>query len=1636
MFKTKSKILRKLSAGFMAGLCAFSMIGTSLSGAITASAASTSTENSAFPSADTVIAKAATLLGSPYTFGNKGYWYAYNQDQYTPLSVQTINNLGIDCSGLVYYTLTQLGYKTSGFSWNNPVPVDTAHWLTVSDSCTITYNGVTSKVDVEKENIKTTDRPYWECSDGSTITPGSVVVAENPGGIDHAWIYMGEFNSRSDVVSYLKSIGVSESLINSQTVGDGTGAGGTHWRIESNGSEGVVINNKTDGKTATAMNMYAFRITKTDVTFEIQKVDAETGAVIGKSPVDNSTAVYGIYSDKACTKKVGEITIGSNGKGSILLPNSTYYAKELKAPTGYSIDSTVYTITPNQTTIVKETSEKGTIKINKTAEDGIISGREFKVTGDDGSSYTKTTNANGIAEFTGLKVYNTSTGKAITYTVSEINVETRYETPKAQNVTLTSGDVDLTVNVKFNNELKTGSIKINKQSEDGYIGDRTFEIRGNGKTYTIKTGSDGVAILSDIPVYDSNNNKITYTISEKNVDIRYVTPADQTATLTADATTAKTFKNELKKGSIKINKQSEDNQNGGREFTVTGNDKTYTITTNEDGVALLENIPVYDSNNKKITYTISEKNVPIKYVVPANQTATLTADATVSKTFKNTLKKFTVEVIKKDSETVSAQGDGTLVGAVYGLYKDSELVDTYTTDENGYFKTKEYVCGNYTVQEISPSEGYLLDDTVYPVGAEPENYTVENNNVNLTVYENSVKGNISIIKHSDDGSTQIETPEVGAEFEVYLKSSGSYANAKDSEKDYLVCDKNGFAQTKDMPYGIYTVHQTKGWENTEWMEDFEVNISENEKEYFYLINDAVKKSFVKIVKKDAETGNVIPVSGIGFKVWDCANSGYVSQKINYPSEIILDTFYTDESGSLMLPQELIYGNYELHEVQSAEGYVLDKNPVPFTIDGSVETVVVEKTNTAQKGKISVQKTGNIFTSVATASSAYTDENGEIIVNPTTYTPVFSNGNLSGAVFQIIASEDIITADGTIRANAGDVVAEITTDENGYAQTDLLYLGKYEVREITAPYGYVQNTESQFAELTYAGQVIAVRDTIGTSFDNKYQRVEISLSKIMENDELFGIYGEDCYKNVSFGLFTAEDIAAADGAVIPADSLVSTVSIKENMTAVIAEKIPFGKYYVQEIATDEHYVLNGEKYLVNFEYMGQEVTTVSIDCGQFVNELKRGKIEGIKVNDSDEPLENALFGLFAVDTAEFTADNAYMTAVSDKNGYFEFDEIPYGEYIVREIEAPTGYILSDESYTVTVCEDGETITICTVNKPITVEVSKVDVYGEELEGAEMQIIDSENNVVDEWTSDGTNHVVTELPAGDYTLKEIAAPDGYVIATDIKFTVDVYGNVTVENVDATAVSENGNPLIVMVDDTTKVQISKQDITTSEELPGATIQIIDKDGNVVDEWVSATEPHFIEAELIAGEKYTLHETAAPDGYVIANDIEFTVNSDGSVTEVVMKDDTTKVKISKRDITTDKELTGATLQIIDGDGNIVEEWVSTDEAHFIEGKLIAGKEYTLRETIAPDGYEIANEIRFTVNDDGSVTEVVMYDELTPKTTTPYTGDNHSDFAAFALMAASVVISLVLIISRKKNDDETEDGSALCPDFIEIDED
>ena len=401
-----------------------------------------------------------------------------------------------------------------------------------------------------------------------------------------------------------------------------------------------------------------------------------------------------------------------------------------------------------------------------TDKNNVLSDFDAAVT--DGSVISKSGNA--------LKI-KADSGKTAVVTLTQNNVKESGELTGF--LTLTSDSKQTLAELKADPRkyyaavkgVENGTLEIIKTSEDGIVADIEFIVLGNGKTYKVKTDRNGKINIPDLAAGE-------YTVTEV-VPARYEKQQTKKVTVSAGKTASVSFSNTLKTGAIKINKQSEDGENGGRTFTISGGGKTYTVTTNGEGTAVLSDIPVYDKDNKKIAYTISEKNVPVKYVVPADQTATLTADATVSKTFKNALKKFTAEVIKKDSENGDPQGNASLAGAVYGLYRDGELIDTYTTDEKGYFKTREYVCGNYTIQEISPSEGYRLDPTVYSIGAEAENYTIESNLISVNVTEDVIKGKISIIKHSDDGTTQIETPEAGAEFEVYLKSSGSYESAKE-----------------------------------------------------------------------------------------------------------------------------------------------------------------------------------------------------------------------------------------------------------------------------------------------------------------------------------------------------------------------------------------------------------------------------------------------------------------------------------------------------------------------------------------------------------------------------------------------------------------------------------------------------------------------------------------------------------------------------------------------------------------------------------------------------------------------------------------------------------------------------------------
>lgn len=743
-------------------------------------------------------------------------------------------------------------------------------------------------------------------------------------------------------------------------------------------------------------------------------------------------------------------------------------------------------------------------------------------------------------------------------------------------------------------------------------------------------------------------------------------------------------------GDMKLVKTSEDGIVAGINFTLTGaNGFSKTVTTNANGeIDISDLVPG--------TYTITEENID-RYVPNQSQTITVSSGKTSSVSFYNILKKFRVTVTKQDYEKGHAQGDAKLGGAVYGLYKGDELVAQYTTDSNGSFTTDYYVCGtDWTVREITPSEGYLLNDTVYKVGADPKDYTVEYNNApDMTVMEQVIKGKISIIKHTDDGETQIETPEKGAEFQVYLKSAGSFVNADKDERDTIVCDEDGFASTKLLPYGVYTVHQTKGLAGRELITDFDVFINKDGKTYKFLINNKNFESYLKVVKLDKETGKQIAYEGAAFEIYDSDNHR-VTMQYTYPQVTSVHTFYTNKEGYLITPEKLPYGDYTLKEVQAPYGYVLDDTPVPFSItqknsstDTGVTVVKIKARDVAQKGVINITKTGEIFSSV--------EENKGV------YTPKYSVGNLKGAVFEIYAAEDITTLDGTVRYDQGSLVDTITTDDDGVAKSKELYLGKYTVIEKTAPNGYVHNAAKYDAELTYAGQNVSVTST-DLSVYNDRQKISVSLKKIMAEDKKFSIGNNGEITSVRFGIYTDEDIKASNGDVIPKDALITFANCDKNGNISFDCDLPIGfKWYAKEIATDEHYILSNKKYEFDTEYQGQNVKVIDIEVNNdkaIENNLIYGSVKGLKVDrETQEVIKGATFGLFFANTSELTEKNAVLTAVTDESGVFVFNNIPYGEYLIKELKPTDGYLDNEDVFTVTIKDNEQVVELTAINDKV-------------------------------------------------------------------------------------------------------------------------------------------------------------------------------------------------------------------------------------------------------------------------------------------------------------------------------------------------
>ena len=934
----------------------------------------------------------------------------------------------------------------------------------------------------------------------------------------------------------------------------------------------------------------------------------------------------------------------------------------------------------------------------------------------------------------------------------------------------------------LNIKVSYGSAKIVKTSEDGKVEGITFTVTGNGVNQTVQTGPNG-------EIQIDNLTPGVYTVTEQSYD-KYEPQEVRRVTVVSGQVATVNFNNVLKRGDLTVTKTSEDGLNEGVTFRLSGTSLSGLAVdeyaeTDSSGVARFDDVLIGTG------YVLEEVDTAIRYVVPENQTAAVEWNTVTNKSFHNVLKKWNLTVTKSDNETGTPQGDASLAGATYGIYKGEQLIDTYTTNENGQFVTKYYVCGDdWSLREIEPSEGYLLDESVYHIGAEAKNYTVEYNAIASDVGEQIIKGRIALIKHTDDGDTGLETPEAGAEFEVFLKAAGSYDAAKDTERDYLICDENGFAETKDLPYGIYTVHQVKGWDGRELLPDFDVYIAKNGEVYRYLANNANFESYIKIIKVDAETGKIIPYAGAGFQLYR-PDGTLITQSFTYPEPVTIDTFYTNDEGWLITPEKLEYGTgYSLVEVYAPYGYVVNSEPVYFDVvqdastdEGGIAVIEVIKENVAQKGIIKISKTGEVFSSVTESEGVYQ--------------PVYSVQGLAGAVYEITAAEDIYTLDGTLRYTAGEVVDTITTDNTGLAESKPLYLGKYEIREITAPYGMVLNGETHTAELTYAGQEIEITET-AASFYNERQKAAVTLDKILEQNEQFGIGANGEITAVTFGLFAAEDVTAADGSVIPADGLLEILSVDESGHAVCKTDLPFGSFYFKELSTDEHYILSDEKYPFEFSYMGQDTALVEIKAndGEAIgNDLIYGEIHGLKKDENGNALGGAVIGLFKPDCTEFITENAIMTAISAEDGSFSFANVPYGNWVVREIEAPTGFVITEESFAVTIDKDGAIIEVEIENTLIrgNVQLTKTDKdYPEnKLTGAKFAVyrdsngdkaFDENDEKIGELSEVSTGvYEMHDLTYGGHFVKEQQAPEGFYLDENAYyFEITEHGQtVTVEN-----------------------------------------------------------------------------------------------------------------------------------------------------------------------------------------------------------------------------------------------------------------
>lgn len=1070
-----------------------------------------------------------------------------------------------------------------------------------------------------------------------------------------------------------------------------------------------------------------------------------------------------------------------------------------------------------------------------------------------------------------------------------------------------SNPVFLNVTINVN---KHGSLKITKNDEDGTaVPNTSFKVSKNSDMSspigTYKTGVDGTVTIDELL-------PATYYVQETAVPSHLVLDSTvRTITVEANKTATLTVQNNWVKGKIQLKKIDPDSKK-----QVAG--ATYAIY-NDKGQELERLVTTatgyVESGYLRFgEYTVREVIAPSGYIL--NKTSypvtISTNEQKITVTGEDERQTGRLELTKEDSVTGSAaQGEATLEGAVYELkakenildpadnsvkYAKDAVVATLTTDANAKASVSNLYLGKYTLQEKTPSPGYTLDTIKYDISIDYAGQSVQVVTKKQTVKERVKAQAFSIIKISNNGSGEADKL-TGVEFTVKAKKDieayGTWEkapvakNVQGKTAAILITDNNGYALSEELPYGQYVVRETKVPDDHYKVPDFTVTVSEDSRDpqAWRIMNDEKFRVILKMVKQDQESLKTAALANAKFKIMDLDTGkyfGYWDWSLNK----YVDSWTTDETGTIMTAKELDPGNYQLEEIEAPEGYLLNVAPVKFKVssnvayetlpDGTTPVITVVKQDTPVKGRVKVAKEGEVVTGVKK------DEAGNLKFQ-------YEKRKLKDAVFEVKAAEDISSPDnqGDILYHKGDLVDTITTDAAGEAQTKLLPLGKYQVSEKTAPKGFTHSDDIREVELVYEDQNTAIVFGDAGTYENERQKVEVQAVKKDADDQ-------QLLAGAEITLYANRDVYNYDGDVIvKANEKIETVVTSEEGAAFTAD--------LPNDLTPEYGVMP-------------------------INEIE------------DEDLDPG-FGVNIVDGVRLIGD-------------------PNSLFYARETKAPQGYASGQEVryYIDTVYTDqSEPILKFTAeyqNEATKVAISKVDITNEkELPGATLQIKTAEGQIVEEWVSNNEPHLFEKLPIGNYILSEKIPTEGFTTANDIPFEIKDTGEIQ---------------KVVMKDDVTKLQIIKTD-EAGKLLPGNKMVIIDKDGKTLDEWITDDKPHDI-TKLVVGQEYTLRELEAAAGYTKAADVKFIVRDTNDIQTVNMSNEQTAMHFSKVDETDEKELPGAKLQVTDKDGNIIDQWTSTEEQHTITG-LTEGQKYVMIEISAPYGYEIAEKIEFTAGDGQKVT-------------------------------------------------------------------